>query len=301
MLLRNSVERSMEKLSDNPSVRAESQIRGSQGRWGRYIAYVEASGTTIIEHKDTSVRYEIDAEDVYWDLVDASDRSMGSELRYEGTIEHPELGVLTWSLWEYPVGIQNYKDRDIGDHQIIQEFEFGLEHEPDYEESTFQAEQEEWQEQSEVEQIQRMTEWFFHRYEDPQNQHPYAPKESEYNYSCPWGGPYDANEELFDRFGHVADEAVILKAVDVVQDRDGIFEWGPSNNHPDMRNAGDEYLQEIAEQQEITLPIVETLAAQIRERGLPDAQSPDAVRLKAEVAEYARDLGELTARIVEPR
>jgi len=39
MLLRNSVERSMENLLDNPSVRAESQIRDSQGRWGRRIAY----------------------------------------------------------------------------------------------------------------------------------------------------------------------------------------------------------------------------------------------------------------------
>lgn len=258
---------------------------------------VETSGTTIIEHKDTSVQYEIDAKDIYWELVDASERSMGAELRYEGTIEHVKLGALTWSLWEYPIGIQNYKDRDIGDHKLIQEFEFDLEHEPDPEE----AERVGWQEQSEKEQIERMTEWFFHRYEDPQNQHPYAPKESEYNYTYPWGGPYEANDELFGAFGHVADEDVILKAVDVVQDRDGIFEWGPSSNHPDLRNAGDEYLQEIAERREVTAPIVEALATQIGERGLPDAQTPDAIRLKAEVAEYARDLGELTARIVEPR
>jgi len=43
----------MEKLPDNPSVRAESQIRGSQGRWGRHIAYFE----TIEEAQDQATEW----------------------------------------------------------------------------------------------------------------------------------------------------------------------------------------------------------------------------------------------------
>jgi hypothetical protein len=31
----------MEKLPDNPSIRIESQIRGSQGRWDGRIAYTQ--------------------------------------------------------------------------------------------------------------------------------------------------------------------------------------------------------------------------------------------------------------------
>ena len=37
----------MENLLDNPSVRAESQIRGSQGRWGARTAYDEAATKLI--------------------------------------------------------------------------------------------------------------------------------------------------------------------------------------------------------------------------------------------------------------
>lgn len=56
---------------------------------------------------------------------------MGPEIHYEAVVEHPELGQLTWSLWEYPLGVENDHKTDIGGHQLIDGFEYGLEHEPE--------------------------------------------------------------------------------------------------------------------------------------------------------------------------
>jgi hypothetical protein len=47
-------------------------------------------------------------------------------------------------------------------------------------------------------QVLAMREWFFARYEDPQNQTPYDSEEGQYIFI--WGGPYDPRNELTDRF-----------------------------------------------------------------------------------------------------
>jgi hypothetical protein len=36
------------------------------------------------------------------------------------------LGALNWSLWEYPVGVENYRETNVGEHE---DFDYGLEHE----------------------------------------------------------------------------------------------------------------------------------------------------------------------------
>ncbi|MCH4561060.1 hypothetical protein [Mesorhizobium jarvisii] len=53
---------------------------------------------------------------------------MGSEIHYEAAIDHPELGDLTWGLWEYPIGIENDHVTDVGKHEVIEDFDYGLEH-----------------------------------------------------------------------------------------------------------------------------------------------------------------------------
>jgi hypothetical protein len=84
-----------------------------------------------IKHKDTGVIYEIARDDVDWDAVGADERDMGSEVHYEAVVEHPDLGILTWSLWEYPEGFQNHKQTEVHEHQIVEDFDYRLEHEPD--------------------------------------------------------------------------------------------------------------------------------------------------------------------------
>lgn len=95
---------------------------------------VYCKGTARIRHKMTGEIYDIENDELDWDAVGGDERQMGSEIHYEAMIEHPELGDLTWGLWEYPVGIENYHETNAGPHEVIEDFDYGLEHsepEPD--------------------------------------------------------------------------------------------------------------------------------------------------------------------------
>jgi hypothetical protein len=50
-------------------------------------------------------------------------------------------------------------------------------------------------------QIEAMRQWFYARYEDPANQTPYSSQEGGYIFV--WGGPYDPNDVIQERFSHV--------------------------------------------------------------------------------------------------
>ena len=90
---------------------------------------VYCRGEAEIVHASDGQTYKVFAGELDWDQVDGSDRNMGAELHYEATVEHPELGTLTWSLWEYPEGVENDRDTDVGPHQIVSDLDYGLEHE----------------------------------------------------------------------------------------------------------------------------------------------------------------------------
>ncbi len=80
---------------------------------------VYCNGNARIRHSTTGEIYEAESDELD---------------RYEATIEHPELGELTWGLWEYPVGIENNHETSAGPHHVIADFDYGLEHgepEPD--------------------------------------------------------------------------------------------------------------------------------------------------------------------------
>ncbi len=62
---------------------------------------------------------------------------------------------------------------------------------------------------TEEEQIEKMREWFYENYEDPAERTPY---EGEYIWI--YGGPYDAYEELLDKFEGQVDERLILDLAD---------------------------------------------------------------------------------------
>ncbi|RXH24111.1 hypothetical protein XH99_28905 [Bradyrhizobium nanningense] len=87
-------------------------------------------GTARIRHSQTGEIYEIGSDDLDWDMVGGDEQSMGPEFRYEASVEHADLGTLTWSLWEYPVGIQNARETDVGQHELLHDFDYGLEHGP---------------------------------------------------------------------------------------------------------------------------------------------------------------------------
>ncbi|PXW70116.1 hypothetical protein C7451_11492 [Blastomonas natatoria] len=96
---------------------------------------VYCSGVARIRHNVTGQLYEIESDELDWHAVGGDERQMGPEMHYEAVLEHPELGELTWGLWEYPIGIENYSSTDVGGHEIVKDLDYGLKHErPDPEE-----------------------------------------------------------------------------------------------------------------------------------------------------------------------
>ena len=91
--------------------------------------YVYCNGTVRIRHKATGMVYEVERDKLDWDAVGGAERQMGPEIHHEAVVEHPELGLLTWSVWEYPVGILNHNQTDVGEHELIEDFDYGLKHE----------------------------------------------------------------------------------------------------------------------------------------------------------------------------
>lgn len=87
-------------------------------------------GIAIIAHKETNRTFEIDSEELDWEC-EGSERNMGVEAHHWAQIEHEVLGLLTWNLWEYPLGVENNRKTDTRGHRIIEDFDYGLEHELD--------------------------------------------------------------------------------------------------------------------------------------------------------------------------
>ena len=259
---------------------------------------VNCSGTAVLEDKSSGQRFEIHADELDWDLVDGRERSMGMERHYHATIEHEVLGTLSWNLWEYPVGIQNYSATEVGEARIIEDFDYGLEHEDerDWDDMHVLSEddaEEDWADLEEEEQIERMVSWFNRMFEDPQNQTPYAiDKDSPHNYEYIWGGPYNASEELWSQFDGVASESAIEKAAERVQDQDGTYEWAPSGEHPDMRRRDEEALVE----REDDLPSLEGLRRHIDQAGLLQIGTPEELDARRELIEIIDDFSQLVAR-----
>jgi hypothetical protein len=92
---------------------------------------VYCNGTAHFRHHLSGHTYEIDSDLLDWEIVGSDERQMGPEFHYEAAVDHPDLGKITWGLWEYPMGIENYRETNAGHHEIIEDFDYGLEHTPD--------------------------------------------------------------------------------------------------------------------------------------------------------------------------
>lgn len=89
---------------------------------------VYCRGVARVRHVASGKIFEIEANALHWDAVGGDDRKMGSEIHYEAVVNHSELGELTWGLWEYPVGAENYRNTDVGRHELVEDLDYGLEH-----------------------------------------------------------------------------------------------------------------------------------------------------------------------------
>lgn len=78
--------------------------------------------------------------------------------------------------------------------------------------------------------IERMIDWFLENYEDPAQATPYESAEGGYLYI--WGGPYDANIEIGDKFAGLVPDKWIEEVVNEVE-KGGISDWAPINRDND--------------------------------------------------------------------
>lgn len=78
-------------------------------------------------------------------------------------------------------------------------------------------------------QIEAMRQWFYARYEDPAQQTPYSSEEGGYVFA--WGGPYDPNDVIQERFSHVVPYEVMEKLIHELWMEVG-DNWAPIN--PEM-------------------------------------------------------------------
>jgi hypothetical protein len=92
---------------------------------------VVCNGTARVQHKDTGVLYEIKSQELDWNEDGMGEGPMGAESQHRAVIEHPDLGEMTWTLGEYPVGVQDHRGTDVGEHKLVEDFTYHLEHEPE--------------------------------------------------------------------------------------------------------------------------------------------------------------------------
>lgn len=269
------------------------------------MSIIKAAGTARITHATSGLPINIKPEELVWEAVDGSERQMGPEIAYEAMLEHPLLGVLTWNVWEYPMGALNYTTYDVGPHYLETDFTFYLEHEPDYEPSESLSSDWYWNEDGSAiskAQLSEMTPanqkrvlkaWYLTMFEDPQNETPYAPKDSESNsnYVYPWGGPYNARDELFDHFSGIVPDALLNDTVGELENQTGIHEWAPGPKHPDHIRASAESLFEQSSD-----PLAELFQIKARLEGgeKPDFTGTDAL---AEIRALRNSIQELRSAI----
>lgn len=194
-------------------------------------------GTAKIEHSESKDVFEIYDDELEWEVVGGDERGMGQETIYEAFVDHDDLGDLRWSISEYPAGVENFTDTNIGAHRIVSDFDYGLEHEPKFDDEEpiglrdrLKANPEWAAALTRGSLVKLLVEWFHYLYEDPANETPHNSREGGYLYIK--GGPYNAEQELRENFEDVVPEDALMAAVEEIQS-DGLFDWAPSPRHQD--------------------------------------------------------------------
>jgi len=214
---------------------------------------IYVKNTASIEHAETGITYDIEPDELNWESMAGDGGGMGREDLYSAVVEHPQLGRLEWTLAEYPVGVQDFAGTDVGIHRVVSDFDYGLEHEPELDPElapepetlvTWLREQPDWRASvTDAGLVDHLVRWFHYYHEDPANDTPFESREGGYQWIH--GGPYEARDEIGGAFGDLVSDAVLERAVDEVE-RDGIYDWAPSSNHPDRLDFPDDVPEDVS-------------------------------------------------------
>ncbi len=166
---------------------------------------IDVFGTARIQHTKTGKIYDIDRNDLEFETNGTDERGMGIEIEHRATVEHEQLGELTWNVWEYPVGMLNHNDYNIGKHILLEDFGFGIKHEQPDDDEEYQ------------DRMDEMVGWFYKNYEDPANSIRHNSKEIDYEEKL-----YDARTVLAEEFSY---DTYYIDAVVEFIEENGIEEW----------------------------------------------------------------------------
>ena len=165
-------------------------------------------GIALIQHGDTDIVYEIDRGSLDLDSATHFARKEGVEMEHYATVDHEQLGRLTWTIWENSSGSIDYHDYDIKNHKLLKNFKFRLADEiPDDEERQRN--------------IDEMVEWFKKNYRNIDEGGLYFESKA----GGYVGDIRDASEELQGKFPYEYDD-VIEAAVEEIE-ASGNTEWTP--------------------------------------------------------------------------
>lgn len=171
---------------------------------------VYCTGTALIQHALTNAIISVESGELQWHEVPLGPPTDDEPKRlFQAALEHPALGDLFWSVWENPFGTEGGRETDAGDHEVLQDFDFGLRPEPEDDPRTLEA-----------------IDWFHANFEDPAERTSHNSREGGYLWNH--GGPFDAREEIFGRFPDLPDE--LLDAAVAEIESDGIEEWAGGRN-----------------------------------------------------------------------
>lgn len=246
---------------------------------------ITPTGQATIRSKDDGRNYVIQANDLDWNQVGADERQMGLEVQYLGEIEHPVLGRLTWSVWEYPIGMFNDSDYDVNGHTLSANFNFDpqFERDEDWDDVETHVEQasltdDQLRALPKEQQKAYLIAWFHSQFWDPVHETPYNGREGGYQYV--YGGPYDAREQLEEKFGGMVEEETIESAVEEIES-DGQTDWAPSPKHPDQLRAAEEYYESFKPQ------TLDEISAALASGAKTDLSSPTAQAAAEELKQSA--------------
>ena len=218
---------------------------------------IEATGRATIRDKDTGVIYEIEPGELDWEAAGGGERGMGPVTLWQAKLEHPELGELRWEMTEYPEGAAGARSDDFNGHEVLENFDIEITHDPDEfvdwddTEPSFDREAA----------TTGMKEWFLRNYEDPANSLPHISAEGGYQWVH--GGPTSAHEALGEEFGHLFPDDLIEEVADTLENEEGVVDWSPipipDFDDGEIVSATDEDQQEQAELVSDRLPLAEEL------------------------------------------
>ncbi|MEJ5219123.1 hypothetical protein WG622_12780 [Cognatishimia sp. D5M38] len=233
-------------------------------------------GTAKIEHSVSKEIFEIFDDELEWEVVGGDERGMGQETIYEAFVDHDDLGDLRWSISEYPLGVENFTDTNVGVHRIVSDFDYGLEHQPDFDEeepiglrNRLKANPEWATALTRGSLVKLLVDWFHYLYEDPANETPYNGREGGYLYIK--GGPYNAEEELRGNFEDIVPEEALMAAVEEIQS-DGLFDWAPSPRHQASVAFYEDAVADDYQQEEVSFEKLSEIAASEPSAGIGSAE-----------------------------